>query len=180
LFKKGHRLWRTHRQSVVLLPLPTRFKGMAKVEVVLITLPEIWSVTTNSILCLIVHSIIVRPTPGVSAMPPPRIGQQKSCAQSLSSTHLVVLSFAVQVGLLIYANHVDSNPEKYGGLRYTDVDWRVVSDGAKLIFGGGGNSSGGGGTVDTGLHAGEGSLGGGIGKRAEGWFINDTGLPVGE
>jgi phosphatidylinositol glycan class M len=95
-------------------------------------------------------------------MPPPSIAEQKSKLDSVTSTHLVLLSFAIQLGLLVYANHVDSNPEKYGGLKYTDVDWRVVSDGARLIFGQ------------------SGKVGEGSGKRAEGWLINDTGLPVGE
>lgn len=72
----------------------------------------------------------------------------------VTTQNLLALSFIVQLGLLLYADHIDSNPEKYGGLKYTDVDWRVVSDGAKLIFGGE--------------------------KKAEGWFIQDTGLPVGE
>jgi phosphatidylinositol glycan class M len=107
-------------------------------------------------------------------MPPPRSGQQKSLLRSLTSTHLIALSLVVQVGLLVYANHVDSNPEKYGGLRYTDVDWRVVSDGAKLIFSGGHS---GGGVSEDGLL---GESGPGTGKRAAGWLIDDTGLPVGE
>jgi phosphatidylinositol glycan class M len=76
----------------------------------------------------------------------------------INSQNLIALSFVVQLGLLVYADHIDSNPQKYGGLKYTDVDWRVVSDGAKLIFG---------------------SSGKGV-KRAEGWLIEDTGLPVGE
>ncbi|WVR05288.1 hypothetical protein IAU60_002301 [Kwoniella sp. DSM 27419] len=52
----------------------------------------------------------------------------------LSTVQLLCLSLLLQLGLLVYANHVDSHPERYGGLRYTDVDWRVVSDGARLIF----------------------------------------------
>lgn len=72
----------------------------------------------------------------------------------VTTPNLIAISFIVQLALLIYADHIDSNPEKYGGLKYTDVDWRVVSDGAKLIFGGS--------------------------KRAEGWLVEDTGLPVGE
>ncbi|WWC69321.1 uncharacterized protein I206_103259 [Kwoniella pini CBS 10737] len=47
---------------------------------------------------------------------------------------LLLLSAAVQVGLLLYAQHVDTHPERYGGLKYTDVDWRVIHDGTKLIF----------------------------------------------
>lgn len=141
-------------------------------------LPDLcYQYTANSKLDLVSGSIVVVviPTPGVSAMPPSRIGEQKSFVQSLTSTHLVALSFVVQVGLLVYANHVDSNPEKYGGLRYTDVDWRVVSDGAKLIFSGGHS----GGVVSEDGLLGE-SDSGMSGKRAEGWFIDDTGLPVGE
>ncbi|OCF41456.1 phosphatidylinositol glycan, class M [Kwoniella heveanensis CBS 569] len=59
---------------------------------------------------------------------------QSSSKRKLTTTHLLVLSFLIQVGLLLYANHIDNHPERYGGLKYTDVDWRVVSDGAKLIF----------------------------------------------
>ncbi len=51
-----------------------------------------------------------------------------------TTTQLLVVSAVVQVVLLLYANHVDSHPERFGGLRYTDVDWLVVSDGARLIF----------------------------------------------
>ena len=72
----------------------------------------------------------------------------------MTTPNLIALSFIVQLALLIYADHIDSNPERYGGLKYTDVDWRVVSDGAQLILGGT--------------------------KRAEGWVVEDTGLPVGE
>ncbi|KAL7424119.1 GPI mannosyltransferase 1 [Cryptotrichosporon argae] len=43
--------------------------------------------------------------------------------------HAIPLSFAIQLGLLVYASHVDAHPERYGGLRYTDVDWSVVADG---------------------------------------------------
>ncbi|WWC89927.1 uncharacterized protein L201_004856 [Kwoniella dendrophila CBS 6074] len=48
--------------------------------------------------------------------------------------HVLALSAGTQIGLLIYAQHVDSHPERYGGLKYTDVDWRVISDGTRLIF----------------------------------------------
>jgi phosphatidylinositol glycan class M len=40
---------------------------------------------------------------------------------------VLLLSFAIQLALLAYAAHVDANP--VGGLKYTDVDWRVVYDG---------------------------------------------------
>lgn len=76
----------------------------------------------------------------------------------MTTPNLLAISFVIQLGLVLYANHVDSHPERYGGLKYTDVDWRVVTDGAKLIFG----------TSEI------------EGKRAEGWLIHDTGLPVGE
>ncbi|KAK8869711.1 hypothetical protein IAR55_000279 [Kwoniella newhampshirensis] len=52
----------------------------------------------------------------------------------ITTTHLLILSFLVHLLLLLYAEHVDTHPERYGGLKYTDVDWRVVSDGARLIF----------------------------------------------
>lgn len=81
----------------------------------------------------------------------------RSRLSDLATTpNLIASSFAIQLGLLLYANHIDSHPERYGGLTYTDVDWRVVTDGAELIFSGG--------------HT----------KKAEGWLIDDTGLPVGE
>ena len=50
------------------------------------------------------------------------------------SWHVLTLSGAVHLGLLFYADHVDSHPERYAGLKYTDVDWRVVMDGARLMF----------------------------------------------
>jgi hypothetical protein len=83
-------------------------------------------------------------------------GTTRTRPRWVTTPNLIALSFIVQLALLIYADHIDSNPEKYGGLTYTDVDWRVVSDGAKLIFGGSRS------------------------KRAEGWLIEDTGLPIGE
>ncbi|WWC60999.1 uncharacterized protein I303_103576 [Kwoniella dejecticola CBS 10117] len=52
----------------------------------------------------------------------------------VKTAHLLTLSAIIQVALLIYAQHVDTHPERYGGLRYTDVDWRVVLDGTRLIF----------------------------------------------
>lgn len=51
-----------------------------------------------------------------------------------STRSLVSLSLLLHLGLCLYADHVDSHPEEFGGLRYTDVDWRVVTDGAALIF----------------------------------------------
>lgn len=84
---------------------------------------------------------------------------QSSWKTYATTPNLIGLSFVIQLGLILYGNHVDSHPERYGGLKYTDVDWRVVSDGAKLIFGALGNEKV---------------------KRAEGWLIDDTGLPVGE
>lgn len=44
-----------------------------------------------------------------------------------STAALLLLSGVLQVALLGYAAHVDANP--VGGLKYTDVDWRVVADG---------------------------------------------------
>lgn len=69
--------------------------------------------------------------------PHPRevISQPKEDEMSqVRSWHLILLSFGIHLGLLFYADHVDSHPERYGGLKYTDVDWRVVMDGARLIF----------------------------------------------
>lgn len=43
------------------------------------------------------------------------------------SALVLTLSLVIQLGLLVYAAHVDANP--VGGLKYTDVDWRVVYDG---------------------------------------------------
>ena len=73
----------------------------------------------------------------------------------MKSWHILGISAVIQIGLLIYADHVDAHPERYGGLRYTDVDWRVVIDGASHIF-----------RKD--------------GKRAEGWLVQLLDLPVGE
>jgi phosphatidylinositol glycan class M len=44
------------------------------------------------------------------------------------------VSAVLHLVLLSYANHVDTHPHKFGGLKYTDVDWRVVIDGAAHIF----------------------------------------------
>lgn len=99
----------------------------------------------------------------------------------MTTPNLLGLSFVVQLVLVLYANHVDNHPEKYGGLKYTDVDWRVVTDGAKLIFAGMGSGAAGKGEATkaggAGLTGGEDGTGW---KRAEGWFINDTGIPIGE
>lgn len=46
-----------------------------------------------------------------------------------------IISLAAHIGLILYAHHVDIHAHKFGGLRYTDVDWRVVIDGAAYIFG---------------------------------------------
>ena len=48
--------------------------------------------------------------------------------------HLLALSGLIHLGLLLYAQHVDTHPERYGGLKYTDVDWRVVVDGARHVW----------------------------------------------
>jgi len=47
----------------------------------------------------------------------------------------LAVSAALHLVLLSYANHVDTHPHKFGGLKYTDVDWRVVIDGAAHLFG---------------------------------------------
>ncbi|WWD16022.1 hypothetical protein CI109_100447 [Kwoniella shandongensis] len=72
------------------------------------------------------------------------------------TSHLLIPSFFIHLLLLIYAEHVDSHPERYGGLRYTDVDWRVVSDGARLIF-----------------HPQK-------GQEAKGWLVNRLGWNIGD
>ncbi|TXT07267.1 hypothetical protein VHUM_03437 [Vanrija humicola] len=46
-----------------------------------------------------------------------------------STRALLLLSLAIQLALLAYAAYVDAHPERFGGLAYTDVDWRVVADG---------------------------------------------------
>ena len=112
----------------------------------------------------------------------PSLGLKRTgLEQWVTTPNLLGLSFAVQLVLVLYANHVDNHSERYGGLKYTDVDWRVVTDGAKLIFAGMGS-----GAADNGeaTKAGGSGLTGGVDglgwKRAEGWFINDTGIPIGE
>jgi phosphatidylinositol glycan class M len=59
---------------------------------------------------------------------------ETTIARRIKSWHLLLLSACLHLALLFYADYVDSHPESYGGLKYTDVDWRVVMDGAKLIF----------------------------------------------
>lgn len=46
-----------------------------------------------------------------------------------STAVILAVSGAIQLGLLAYSAHVDAHPEQFGGLKYTDVDWRVVYDG---------------------------------------------------
>ena len=67
-----------------------------------------------------------------------------------------VVSFILHLGLILYAHHVDTHPQRFGGLKYTDIDWRVVSDGAGYIFG----------VIP--------------GKRASGWLTSVLRLPIGE
>ncbi|WWD10027.1 hypothetical protein V865_008160 [Kwoniella europaea PYCC6329] len=84
-----------------------------------------------------------------------------SSSQRWSSTShslVILLSAIIQLGLLIYAQHVDSHPERYGGLKYTDVDWRVISDGTRLIF----------------------SPNEGEGNIAAGWVVRQLGLRIGD
>lgn len=50
--------------------------------------------------------------------------------KSRRNTALVLAaSGAVQLALLAWSQYVDAHPARFGGLRYTDVDWRVVYDG---------------------------------------------------
>lgn len=72
------------------------------------------------------------------------------------NSQIILLSLALHLALILYADHVDSHPERYGGLRYTDVDWRVVTDGARLIF------------IPTEK------------DQAKGWLVKKIGLPIGE
>lgn len=72
------------------------------------------------------------------------------------TSQIILVSLALHLALILYADHVDSHPERYGGLRYTDVDWRVVTDGARLIF----NPS--------------------EEEQAKGWLVKKTGFPIGE
>lgn len=71
---------------------------------------------------------------------------------------ILLVSLLIHVALIFYAHHVDTHPERFGGLKYTDVDWRVVIDGAKLIFSGGKDEK----------------------TRAKGWIVNVLGFNVGE
>jgi phosphatidylinositol glycan class M len=73
---------------------------------------------------------------------------------------VIAFSAALHLALLLYAQHVDTHPERYGGLKYTDVDWRVVIDGARHIW----------------SRSGEGDV-------ADGWlgrWLNDRGVQLGE
>lgn len=72
------------------------------------------------------------------------------------NSQIILLSLALHLALILYADHVDSHPERYGGLRYTDVDWRVVTDGARLIF------------IPTEK------------DQAKGWLVKKIGLSIGE
>ncbi|CAK9779766.1 hypothetical protein CC85DRAFT_286267 [Cutaneotrichosporon oleaginosum] len=47
---------------------------------------------------------------------------------------ILAASAVIQVALVAYAAYVDAHPERFGGLRYTDVDWRVVLDGLRATF----------------------------------------------
>lgn len=72
------------------------------------------------------------------------------------TSQIILVSLALHLALILYADHVDSHRERYGGLRYTDVDWRVITDGARLIF----NPS--------------------EEEQAKGWLVKKTGFPIGE
>ncbi|WVN86765.1 uncharacterized protein L203_101937 [Cryptococcus depauperatus CBS 7841] len=74
----------------------------------------------------------------------------------ISTFHILVLSLILHIALILYAEHVDAHPDHYGGLRYTDVDWRVVTDGARLIFSPK------------------------AGQRAEGWLLKKMGWNLGD
>jgi phosphatidylinositol glycan class M len=91
--------------------------------------------------------VVVMETPPRLVIPP---------MPKLETSHVLFISFVIQLGLLIYAEHVDSHPERYGGLRYTDVDWRVISDGAGHI------------------------LRPRPGEEAKGWVMKSLGLHIGE
>jgi phosphatidylinositol glycan class M len=47
---------------------------------------------------------------------------------------ILAASAAIQAALVAYAAYVDAHPEAFGGLRYTDIDWRVVLDGLHATF----------------------------------------------
>lgn len=72
------------------------------------------------------------------------------------TSQIILLSLALHLALILYADHVDSHPERYGGLRYTDIDWRGVTDAARLIFTPTEN------------------------EQAKGWLVKKVGLPIGE
>jgi phosphatidylinositol glycan class M len=71
------------------------------------------------------------------ATPRPGARSNSPLSQLRRSTPLLVLSLSIHLALLLYAEHVDANPQSYGGLKYTDVDWRVVVDGARQVVYGG-------------------------------------------
>lgn len=87
-------------------------------------------------------------------MPPQTDG--KIARGRIKTPHLLLLSAALHLVLLLYADHIDSHPERYGGLKYTDVDWRVISDGVRLMFRPR------------------------AGKLAQGWLVQTLGLRIGE
>ncbi|WVW82975.1 hypothetical protein I302_104991 [Kwoniella bestiolae CBS 10118] len=90
-----------------------------------------------------------------------KLTKQTSASQRRNViTHIIciTLSAIIQLGLLLYAQHVDSHPERYGGLKYTDVDWRVISDGTRLIF-----------DPDEDVE-----------KIAKGWLVRTLGLKIGD
>lgn len=47
---------------------------------------------------------------------------------------ILLLSLLIQIALVGYAAYVDAHPNRFGGLRYTDIDWRVVLDGLRVTF----------------------------------------------
>ncbi|ORX39963.1 PIG-M-domain-containing protein [Kockovaella imperatae] len=83
-----------------------------------------------------------------------------------SNLSILTLSLFIHLVLILYAHHVDSHPEQFGGLKYTDVDWRVVIDGARLIVNGGRRR---GRSVDDGDPA-----------RAQGWIVDALNLKIGD
>lgn len=89
----------------------------------------------------------------------PRQGPLRSLAW-VRTPHILAFSSVIHLGLLIYAQHVDTHPEAYGGLKYTDVDWRVVVDGARHIW----------------RPTGKGDVADGLVGR----YLNERGLRIGE
>ncbi|ODN98437.1 phosphatidylinositol glycan, class M [Cryptococcus wingfieldii CBS 7118] len=51
-----------------------------------------------------------------------------------STPALLALALAAHLALILYAEHVDAHPLQHAGLRYTDLDWRVLTDGARIIL----------------------------------------------